>query len=109
MICETAHAEVEKHVLFNSVVHRNTYYNFTKQPLAKGSSTTVTRTNAMENKAISEIIISLAEIRKEKFDHIEVMEHYGANECRPIFNINDSLRKGQFQIKKYISCRISTI
>ena len=80
---------------FDATVHRNSRCNFSKPPIVKdGSTTTVTKTDAMENKAIAEIIF-LAKRCNDTFDLIQVMDHRVTDECLSIFDIDGTMRKGQ--------------
>ena len=54
----------------------------------------VTRTDAMENKAMTSII-SLAETGEDKLTLSQVMEYRVTDECLPIFNINGTMKKVQ--------------
>lgn len=99
---ETAHADGENLVQeflnqrmfsdtvpFNAAIHRNSRLNFSKQSQAKDSTPSISKTSAMENKAMAEVI-ALAENSQEKF---AIMQYCVTDECLPIFNINGSLRK----------------
>ena len=83
---------------FDATIHRNSRHNFSKPPVQKDKSAQkVTKTDAMENKAMTEII-TLAQANLGLEDGLvlsEVMEYRVTEDCLPIFNINGTLRKGQ--------------
>ena len=73
---------------FDATLHRNFRNNFSKPPILKDASAQkVTKTDAMENKAMAEII-TLAQGLEDGLVLSEVMEYRVTEECLPIFNIN---------------------
>ena len=76
---------------FDDTMHRNSRCSFTKPPIVKGTSR-VTKTDAMENKAMTEVI-SLAQKCEDTFRLSDVMQYRVTDECLPIFNVNGTLRK----------------
>ena len=83
---------------FDATIHRNFRHNFSKPPVQKDKSAQkVTKTDAMEDKAMAEIItLAQANLGLENGLVLsEVMEYRVTEECLPIFNINGTLRKGQ--------------
>ena len=64
------------------------------QSANKESISSNSKMDAMENKAMAEVIV-LAENSEEKFDLTEIMQYRITDKCLSIFNINGSLRKGQ--------------
>ena len=72
---------------FHDTIHRNSRHNL-NEPRK------VTRTDAMENKAMTSII-SLAETREDKFTLSQVMEYRVTDACLPICNINGTMKKVQ--------------
>lgn len=80
---------------FDATIHRNSRHSFSKPPVAKDASKQkATKTDAMENKAMAEII-TLAQNLEDGLVLSEVMEHRVTEECLPIFNVNGTMRKGQ--------------
>ncbi|KAG1664228.1 hypothetical protein GQR58_019910 [Nymphon striatum] len=80
---------------FYSTVHRNSRRNFSNPPPVTGQTNmTITKTEAMENNAMSSIV-ALAEAHDEKFNLVDVMDYRVTDECLPIFNINGTMRKTQ--------------
>ena len=84
---ETAHTDGEKIVQeffkqrmfsdtvpFSATIHRNSRLNFSMQSANKESISSSSKTDAMENKAMAEVI-ALAENSEEKFDLTEVMQY----------------------------------
>lgn len=80
---------------FDATIHRNSRHSFSKPPVIKDASKQkVTKTDAMENKAMAEII-TLAQELDDGLVLSEVMEYRVTEECLPIFNVNGTMRKGQ--------------
>ncbi|KAG1659153.1 Zwei Ig domain protein zig-8 [Nymphon striatum] len=73
---------------FYSTVHRNSRRNFSNPPPVTGQTNmTITKTEAMENKAMSSIV-ALAEAHDEKFNLVDVMDYRVTDECLPIYKID---------------------
>ena len=82
-------------VSFYSAVHKNSRRNFSNPPPVPGTSDArVSKSEAMENKAMASII-ALAEAHEEKFNLVDVMDFRVTDECLPIFNVNGTMRKTQ--------------
>jgi len=80
---------------FDATIHRCSRYTFSKPPVTRDSvSGKVTKTDAMENRAMASLIW-LAESGEEKFTLAQVMEFRVTDECLPIFNINGTMKKVQ--------------
>ena len=80
---------------FDATIHRNSRHSFSKPPKAKDASKQkVTKTDAMENRAMAKII-TLAQELEDSLVLAEVMEYRVTEECLPIFNINGTMRKVQ--------------
>ena len=79
---------------FDDTIHRNSRHSFSKPPISKDASQTkVEKTDAMENKAMAQVI-SLAQKRGCTFELSDVMQYRVTDECLPIFNVNGTMRKG---------------
>ena len=79
---------------FDATIHRNKRHTFNRPSQTKDRAISLVKTDYMENKAMSDIII-LAEKCQERIDLEHIMEHRVTEECLPIFNINGTIRKGQ--------------
>ena len=81
--------------VFYSAVHKNSRRNFSNPPPVPGTSDArVSKSEAMENKAMASII-ALTEAHEEKFNLVDVMDFRVTDECLPIFNVNGTMRKTQ--------------
>ncbi|KAG1648975.1 hypothetical protein GQR58_029417 [Nymphon striatum] len=96
-------------ISFYSTVHRNSRRNFSNPPPVTGQTNmTITKTEAMENKAMSSIV-ALAEAHDEKFNLVDVMDYRVTDECLPIFNINGTMKKTQKSKLLYIDAEDTDI
>jgi hypothetical protein len=83
---------------FDATIHRNSRHSFSKPPVVKDvSKPKITKTDAMENKAMAEVI-SLAQNCETGLVLYEVMEYRVTDECLPIYNVNGTMGKAMKSI-----------
>ena len=76
--------------LIHDKISLNKRANFTKAPNKKDGSMVARRTDAMENKAM----INLINVAQETaLDLVQIMQYRVTDVCLPIFNINGTMRK----------------